>query len=299
MPFLPALIPRRRLIMPATNPDPASTPGWEPEASVSDSMLRRFVTNWAQELEHHSLALGGDVLRRADLVAGDVGRPATPANFVIMQAPLREHGADEFDSALDNFYGFTRGTKTGDVHLFSAWPTPDLTASGWKPVAHLPFMYRPAGGSVPPPPPGLRIEPVRDEEGLRGFEQTIVRGFPFEEPGIQVPGAAFPPELLNDARSRMWVGWEGDSPVCAASTFVSEGINNVTFVATVPEARRRGYGAAVTWQATIADPSLPALLVATDEGRPVYEKMGYVPLFRFVLWSRNRPGPQSRSEEPG
>ena len=58
----------------------------------------------------------------------------------------------------------------------------------------------------------------------------------------------------------------------------------------MPEARRRGYGAALTWRATLADPTLPALLLATAEGQPVYERMGYMSLFRFALWSRDRPG---------
>ena len=58
----------------------------------------------------------------------------------------------------------------------------------------------------------------------------------------------------------------------------------------MPEARGRGYGAALTWRATLADPTLPALLIATEEGRSVYERMGYTTLFRLTLWSRDRPG---------
>jgi predicted GNAT family acetyltransferase len=87
----------------------------------------------------------------------------------------------------------------------------------------------------------------------------------------------------------MWLGWEEDRPVSIAATFIEAGINNVTLVATVPEARRRGYGAALTWRATLADPALPAMLIATDDGHPVYEKIGYMTLFRFTIWSRSRP----------
>lgn len=64
----------------------------------------------------------------------------------------------------------------------------------------------------------------------------------------------------------------------------------MTLVGTVPEARGRGYGAALTWRATLADPALPALLLATDEGCRVYEWLGYGALCRFTLWSRDRPG---------
>jgi hypothetical protein len=32
------------------------------------------------------------------------------------------------------------------------------------------------------------------------------------------------------------------------------------------------------------------MLIATDDGRPVYERLGYLSLFRFTLWAHNRPG---------
>jgi hypothetical protein len=51
---------------------------------------------------------------------------------------------------------------------------------------------------------------------------------------------------------------------------------------------------ALTWRVTLADPGLPALLLASDEGRPVYERMGYMRLFRSALWSRDRRGASER-----
>jgi hypothetical protein len=56
----------------------------------------------------------------------------------------------------------------------------------------------------------------------------------------------------------------------------------------VAEARGRGYGEAITWAATLADPSVPAMLVATDMGRPVYERMGYSVLDRWTFFLRDR-----------
>ena len=61
-------------------------------------------------------------------------------------------------------------------------------------------------------------------------------------------------------------------------------MNLVEIVATLESARGRGIGAAVTWAATLADPSLPALLVASDLGRPVYTRMGYLTLSRATVW---------------
>jgi hypothetical protein len=275
--------------MPVMVIDPQLTAGWEPETPVMDSLQRRFIANWTLALEAHGIPLGGRTLRRDDLAAVDLGRPAEIANVATLLAPLFSEGVDELVSALDDFYRFSAGETSGSVHLFSAWPTPDLRPHGWSIAGYGPLMLRSVGGEMPSPPPGLRIEEVRDLESLRAFEATTIRGFPLPELEGQRPGAAFSPDILTDDRTRMWLGWEDDRPVSIAATYVEAGINNVTLVATVPEARRRGYGAALTWRASLADPELPALLIATDEGIPVYERIGYTTLFRFTIWSRSRP----------
>ncbi|MGH2533625.1 MAG: GNAT family N-acetyltransferase [Thermomicrobiales bacterium] len=274
--------------MPVMVLDPKLRAGWEPDTPVTDSLLRQFLVNWTAANEAPGRLLGGRSLRRDDLAACDLGRPAPLYNVATLLAPLFPAGVDEIVAALDDFYGFSTGANTGSVFLFSPWPSPDLRPHGWTLLGHEPFMLRPAGGTAPPLPPGLRIEEVRTAESLRAFEDAIVRGFPMPELEAQGPGAAFIPEMLTDDRQRFWVGWEEDRPVSAAATFVAAGINDVTLVATVPEARRRGYGAALTWRATLADPTLSSLLLATDDGRPVYEGMGYVTLFRFTVWSRDR-----------
>jgi hypothetical protein len=274
--------------MPVLILDPKLRAGWEPDTPVEDSLLRRFLVNWTASIDAHGLPQGGRELRRDDLAAVDLGRPSFGGNVATLTAPLFPDGVEEVMTALDDFYGFSAGGRTGAAYLFSPWPTPDLRPHGWTLIGHEPLMLRPAGGVPPPPPPGLRIEEVRDVADLRAFEVAIARGFgAAEDPE---PGAVFGDGVLDDDRLRLWVGWEAERPVSAAATFVEAGINDVILVGTVPEARRRGYGAALTWYATLADPALPALLLATDEGRPVYERMGYLSLFRFTVWSRERQG---------
>jgi GNAT superfamily N-acetyltransferase len=275
--------------MPISVLDPNLRAGWEPDTPIDDTLLRRFLVNWTLSIEAHGLPLGGRVLRRDDLAAVDVGRPSMGANVATLLAPLFSEDVGEVAVALDSFYGFTAGESSGAVFLFSAWPTPDLRPQGWTLVEYQPLMLRPAGGAAPPIPSELRIEEVRDEGGLRAFEVAIVRGFEMREVEELGPGTAFGTGILTDGRMRLWVGWEGDRPVSAAASFVAAGVNDVTLVATMPEARGRGYGAALTWRATLADPALPALLIASTEGRTVYERIGYMALFRFTLWSRDRP----------
>ena len=81
---------------------------------------------------------------------------------------------------------------------------------------------------------------------------------------------------------RAFIGWDGDRPVATASATVHGGVNHVEMVSTMSDCRGRGYGEAITWAATQADPTLPAVLVASDLGRPVYERMGYLAVDRWT-----------------
>jgi hypothetical protein len=282
--------------MPNTILDCNPRPGVAPDASATDALVRRFVSNWTASIEAQGQPLGGRMLRRDAFAAVDVGRPAFGGNVATLLAPLTPAHVADVMATLDDFYRFSAGANSGTVTIFSPWPTPDLQPHGWSFLEEPPLMLRPPGGALPPTPPGLLIEPVHDAAGMRAFEIAIVRGFSAPELEAQGAGAVFSPGMLDDARCRFWVGYEGDWPVSAAATFVADGINNVTMVATVPDARRRGYGAAVTWNATLADPALPAMLIATEDGRPVYERMGYSTVSHFTLWSRDRPdGP----DKPG
>lgn len=271
-----------------TTADPAPHGDRDTAPPPSDAVLRQFLINWIASLEAHGNPRDGRTLRRGDLAAVDLGRPAFGGNVATLLTPLSAAPAGAVMAALDDFYGFAQGDKAGTVFLFSPWPTPDLSRHGWTLMGEEPLMLRPAGGTPPSPPPGLRIEEVRDEAGLRAFELAIVRGFGSSELEAQGPGAVLGPGVLDDDHYRLWVGWEDDRPVSAAASFTAAGVTNVTLVGTDPAARRRGYGAALTWRATLAAPALPALLLATDEGRPVYERMGYRALRNFTLWSRDR-----------
>ena len=44
----------------------------------------------------------------------------------------------------------------------------------------------------------------------------------------------------------------------------------------------------MTWPATLADPDAPSMLIASDLGRPTYERMGNLTMARFTLWAGTR-----------
>lgn len=269
--------------MPVKIFDPALRVGWEPDAPVDDSILRRFIVNTGHWIEAQTGSLNGRLLERDDLLACDSGRSLPFLNLVLLRAPIFPDGLDETLALLNEFYRFGTDEAVEPVGILSPWPSPDLRPFGWQLMGHPPLMLRPAGGELPPAPPGLRIERVQTIDQLHAAEAIIGNGFEF---GEFAPGSIFGPGLLAEERWRAWIGLEGDRPVSAAAVYSAAGINNVSFVATIPEAERRGYGTALTWQATLADPALPSLLFASDPGRPVYERMGYAALFRMTIWYR-------------
>jgi hypothetical protein len=148
-------------------------------------------------------------------------------------------------------------------------------------------MVRPPGGSAPPAPPELRIVAARDADELAAIERAFVEAYPALGLEALLPGAVFPAGLLG-TRFRFWAGYVEREIVSVAAALVCEDQIDVAFIATQPHARRRGYGAALTWAATLADPRLPAVLEASDEGRPVYARMGYREVGRMSLWERPR-----------
>ena len=44
----------------------------------------------------------------------------------------------------------------------------------------------------------------------------------------------------------------------------------------------------MTWPATLADADAPSMLIASDPGRPTYQRMGYLTMARFTLWAGAR-----------
>jgi hypothetical protein len=261
--------------------------GYESSTPIGDTYLRRFTRNWTETTEAIGQALDGATVRTRDFVAADTGRPATYANTATLIRPLPPDPAPVIDRLEEFFAAQDRGIRR-ETYLFSPWPTPDLRPFGWELGGHPPLHLLPTGKIRPPLPAGLRIDPVSTPEMLATLERVAIEGYPF--PGFERmgPGVLFGPGLLTCPEMRFWVGSNQDGPVGAAISSVNHGINHVMLVVTLPSARRKGYGEALTWEASLADHALPAMLLSSDLGRPVYERMGYLPLFRFTIWLKQR-----------
>lgn len=264
--------------------------GWLATTPAGDTYQRRFLLNWASMCAGLAGARGGAGSNVPAVAMANSGQPSAFTNCATLLQPLSADSAPVVMAEIEAFYAFGDPSRRGEVILVSAWPTGDLRPYGWSLMGHPPLHLLPAGATPRPAPSELRIAEVRDVAGLHAWERVVIDGFPLENLTAAEPGAITSAAWLAERRARQWVGWVDERPVCASAAWIEHGITNVTAVATLPDARRRGYGEALTWSAALADPGLPAMLFSSDDGRPVYDRMGFLPLWRLTLWYRGQPG---------
>ncbi|GAA1862730.1 hypothetical protein GCM10009836_48810 [Pseudonocardia ailaonensis] len=247
------------------------TTGWEPSTPDTDSLTAAAARAMADRAAAWAVAAGGTVRHVAGLVVADALSPCVFLNTAVSVGPAGHEAARAADVGPDRA-----------CLLLTPHPTPDLRPDGLELMGHPHFMVRAAGAGAPPPPPGVTVEEVRDPAGLEEWADVLAAGFPS-------PASPAPSGLLGGP-ARFWTARLDGHAVATALSWTGRGVVDVECVATLPEYRRRGIGAAVTWAATLADPALPAVLISSDDGHPVYRGMGYLPVSRWTLWYRPARG---------
>ena len=84
------------------------------------------------------------------------------------------------------------------------------------------------------------------------------------------------------------IGLVDGAPACTAVVMMVDGYRYVALVATDPARQRRGYGELVMRHAlalsALAHGDGPTTLHATEAGRPIYERMGYLPIAAHTVF---------------
>ncbi|MCW2633255.1 MAG: GCN5-related N-acetyltransferase [Pseudonocardia sp.] len=243
--------------------------GWEDDAPRGDTVVRNALRAMADRLAAWADAAGGRVHREDGLVLTDAASP----NLFINQALVARRLDEELARRVVEFYPAER-----PMLLMTPRDTPDLRPTGLALMGHPPFMVRAAGGEPPPLPAGVTVHEVTTPDELAVWDGVVADGFP-------MPLSPAPPSLLGGP-SRFWLAMVDGQPAGASAAATDHGVTDVEAVATLPAYRGRGVGAAVTWAATLADRAVPAVLIASDLGRGVYERMGYLAVMRWTLWYR-------------
>jgi GNAT superfamily N-acetyltransferase len=144
-------------------------------------------------------------------------------------------------------------------------------------------------GSLPdvPPVPGLEIEPLRDEEGLARFVAVLGRGFGEGPREAEWVGETYQRIGLDDQSWRHYLARSDGEPVGTSTLFLHDRVGGVYFVSTIPSARRRGIGAAVTMAAVRDATDLGcrlAVLGSSTMGYSVYRRLGFEERCRFRIY---------------
>jgi ribosomal protein S18 acetylase RimI-like enzyme len=151
-------------------------------------------------------------------------------------------------------------------------------------------LTAPGAGATPH---GVRVRQVDDVAGVAAFAQTAARSYAPVGLPPEVTAHIFevPERLLRPHLVLVLAEQEGEPRACAMA-ILSHGIAGLYWVGTVAEGRRRGLGELVTRAAGNAAFERGARLVvlqASEQGEPVYRRMGYREITRYRWHVRLRP----------
>lgn len=264
--------------------EPLAT-GWGPETDQTDTITRRFLFHWAATCEAFTRSVQGRVARGHRFIGTDYGRESGYFNCIVLLQPPREDDIDELLAEIDDF----TADGSGRIELLSLWPTPDLRPRGWTLEGHPPLLIRPPSGV--PTPTGARdldVRRVTSPAALHDWERVAIEGYPLPDIDSAVPGGLVTPAILDDDRVRMWVGYENDTAVSIGTSFVEDDLAGFAFGVTRPEARGSGHWNVHARLRIAATPAHWMAGLFSDYSRPLAERIGFVPITRFTLWSLAR-----------
>jgi GNAT superfamily N-acetyltransferase len=127
-------------------------------------------------------------------------------------------------------------------------------------------------------PSALTIKRVDSVEILRDFVHSAVIGFGLPESSESIcidlfAGLGFDLPLYN------YVGYIGGESVATAELFLGAGVAGIYWVSTIPEARHKGIGSAITQAALQQARKLGyhiGILHSSEQGMGVYRQLGFV-----------------------
>ena len=143
-----------------------------------------------------------------------------------------------------------------------------------------------AGDILPmaaPGHPALRFERILNDSTIQDFAQLNCVSY---DVPVETSLSLLKEHTLWHEHAYGFVAYEGDKPVSTATAIINEGCLFLFLVATVPEARCKGYGEAVVRQALQTAHEATGIrrtvLHATEAGYPVYLRLGYHPNGKFM-----------------
>jgi len=210
------------------------------------------------------------------------GIPFSWYNGVLAARPPEGDEAPTIQRALDYF-------QSQGINQFTWWLDPDQSLEAWGRCLE-PFRFRlekgPPGMAIDlqdlpkefASPPGLRIVPVNDLDTLKDFIHALILGFEMPDEWESNFYGVFAEDLNAEHLFQHYLGYIGDLPAVVTSLFLDAGVAGIYNAATLPEARSRGLGTALTiapLKEAINRGYRVGILQSSSMGYPVYERLGF------------------------
>jgi GNAT superfamily N-acetyltransferase len=258
--------------------------GWSATTPPGDTIESDFLRAWAERIADFARAGNVPLVDDDTLTVPVFSTRTFWGNLGVVRRP---------DRTAADIAGRLRASLPAGapIALVSPWSGVDLSAAGLVDDGHPPLMIRPPGPPSEPMgiPAGVQLAEVTDDDALAEWERTLIQAYPTPGAEIEPPLTLFPSGILG-GRTRFWTAFRDGHPVGVAAGHAGHGVVEIEFVATMESERGRGVGRALTWAATEMDLTVPAVLVASDPGRSVYESLGYLTTRRWTFWVGAVPG---------
>lgn len=250
-------------------------------------------------------ALQGEVYRGPEMTRFFSGLPVGQFNGVAC-ARLQPHTADAVIAETVERYIASATPMTWTVGPTSQPPDlgARLEAHGLRLAREQPEMALELAALQPAPfLPSLTISQVTSESQLDQFTDVLVRGFDFSLEATPIArqitaSVCFPP----DPRWRVYLALLDGQPVATANLVFYAGVAGIYTVSTLPEARGRGIGGAITSHALLRARDLGyrvAALGASEMGYPVYLRLGFQIRATFATYEWTPPARADDSQREG
>jgi GNAT superfamily N-acetyltransferase len=217
---------------------------------------------------------------------GRLGLVATGIPVAFFNGAYATGPTDDAEASVQGAIDFMHGNDVPWLLWVRAGVDDDLLEAGRR------AGLRDAGGppcmglfpipEAPRLPDRLEIELVTDTSGIDTHVDLGARGF---EMPIEILRQLVNENTLAEPDLAIVVGSVDGVPVSTALVSVTGTTAGIYTVATPPEHRRHGYGAALTW-AAVAEGARRgcdhAILQASPAGQPVYETMGFTHLGNYT-----------------